>query len=413
MTFVCIDSLAAACRKWSADAQNELCDFLSNLNVECDSVKWKQQFLKTLSSLVLNYIIQVVCSGRMSRKTKLTDEILKRITSITEEQPLNSDPGNFLQAVQVFVAHMLYPWLVKPNVCRELAAADDAKRRLLAKKNARAAAQRDYGCGKKTFESSNDRKSTGSKFPVKSKKKKSDRGAANGRPRDDAADGNRRSGRKNAADGNRRSGRENAADGNRRRGRDDRGTGRARKGSRRQKKSDGSKGGRAGENADENAGPPEPAAETPEPAAETPEPADPGATVTTVLEAIGDDDERPGEDARGGTPSSSNGSANSGEEELHPQYTAADGRENVLAGNDPAETSLRECYRSKAAETSAVASDASETCRRDVDRAAEEEERPPLVQEESAADDGRRVASLQQDLDGRYIITYCTRVIGL
>ncbi|XP_026818974.1 uncharacterized protein LOC113557605 [Rhopalosiphum maidis] len=107
--------------KWSKykNTQTELCRFLRNLNPECDSIDWKGDFFKTLSSLIFDYMVQVLCSGQISKKRKMTQMILKKINDITDEYVLLNSPGNFLQGVQIFVANMLSLWLEKPinNIC--------------------------------------------------------------------------------------------------------------------------------------------------------------------------------------------------------------------------------------------------------------------------------------------------------
>lgn len=59
-------------------------------------------------------MVQVLCSGRISKKKKMTQVILKKINDITNEYVLLNSPDNFLQGVKIFVANMLSPWLEKP-----------------------------------------------------------------------------------------------------------------------------------------------------------------------------------------------------------------------------------------------------------------------------------------------------------
>ncbi|XP_015375257.1 PREDICTED: uncharacterized protein LOC107169845 [Diuraphis noxia] len=102
--------------KWSnyRNTQTDLCRFLSDLNPNCDSINWKGDFFRTLSSLIFNYMVQVLCSGRISKKQKIAHVILKKINDVTKEYVLLNSPDNFLQGVQIFVANMLSPWLEKP-----------------------------------------------------------------------------------------------------------------------------------------------------------------------------------------------------------------------------------------------------------------------------------------------------------
>ncbi|XP_022181587.1 MATH and LRR domain-containing protein PFE0570w-like [Myzus persicae] len=102
--------------KWSnyRNTQTELCRFLSDLNPDCDSINWKGDFFRTLSSLIFNYMVQILCSGRISKKQKMAHVILKKINDVTNEYVLLNSPDNFLQGVQIFVANMLSPWLEKP-----------------------------------------------------------------------------------------------------------------------------------------------------------------------------------------------------------------------------------------------------------------------------------------------------------
>ncbi|XP_060856562.1 putative uncharacterized protein DDB_G0282133 [Metopolophium dirhodum] len=102
--------------KWSSyrSTQTELCRFLSNFNPDCDSINWKGDFFRTLTSLIFNYMVQVLCSGRISKKQKMAHVILKKINNVTNEYVLLNSPDNFLQGVQIFVANMLSPWLEKP-----------------------------------------------------------------------------------------------------------------------------------------------------------------------------------------------------------------------------------------------------------------------------------------------------------
>lgn len=93
------------------NTQTEICDFLSNLNPECDSMNWKRDSFRTLSSLVFNYIVQVLCSGRISKKRKMAQVILNKINDVTHEYVLLNSPDNFLQGVQIFIANMFSPWL--------------------------------------------------------------------------------------------------------------------------------------------------------------------------------------------------------------------------------------------------------------------------------------------------------------
>lgn len=92
----------------------DLCRFLSNLNPDCDSNNWKGDFFRTLSSLIFNYMVQVLCSGWISKKQKMAHVILKKINDATKEYVLPNSPENFLQGVQIFVANMVSPWLEKP-----------------------------------------------------------------------------------------------------------------------------------------------------------------------------------------------------------------------------------------------------------------------------------------------------------
>ncbi|VVC31056.1 Hypothetical protein CINCED_3A008825 [Cinara cedri] len=103
-------------QEWSnyPNTQIELCKFLRNLNPDCSSSKWKQDFLKTLSSLIFNYIVQVQCSNQLSKNRKLTRLILKKINNITQAHLLPNSTDDFLQEVQIFIANMLSPWFNKP-----------------------------------------------------------------------------------------------------------------------------------------------------------------------------------------------------------------------------------------------------------------------------------------------------------
>lgn len=53
-------------------------------------------------------------NDRTLNKNKITDDILKIINEITQEHVLMNAPENYVQAVQIFVAKTLSPWLQKP-----------------------------------------------------------------------------------------------------------------------------------------------------------------------------------------------------------------------------------------------------------------------------------------------------------
>ncbi|XP_003243998.1 protein PFC0760c-like [Acyrthosiphon pisum] len=116
--------------KWSSyrNTQTELCQFLSNLNPDCDSINWKGDFFRNLTSLTFNYMVQVLCSGRISKKQKMAHVILKKINNVTNEYVLLNSPDNFLQGVQIFVANMLSPWLEKPinYICSKVTSNKDS-----------------------------------------------------------------------------------------------------------------------------------------------------------------------------------------------------------------------------------------------------------------------------------------------
>lgn len=101
-------------------AQRELCAYFRELKPECDSDKWKGESFRTLSSLIFNYIVQVQSNDRTSNKNKIADNILKTINEITQEHVLMNAPDNYVQAVQVFMAKAICPWLQKPMgfICR-------------------------------------------------------------------------------------------------------------------------------------------------------------------------------------------------------------------------------------------------------------------------------------------------------
>jgi len=104
-------------RKWSnrPNTQAKLCSFFSDLNPECSSSKWKQDFLQSLSSLIFDYIVQVLYCDRITKKNKLlTREILQNINNITQEHgPPQPSSDSLVRGVQIFVANVLSPWLAK------------------------------------------------------------------------------------------------------------------------------------------------------------------------------------------------------------------------------------------------------------------------------------------------------------
>jgi len=73
-------------------------------------------------------MVQVLCSGRISKKQKMAHVILNKINNVTNEYVLLNSPDNFLQGVQIFVANMLSPWLEKPinYICSKVTSNKDS-----------------------------------------------------------------------------------------------------------------------------------------------------------------------------------------------------------------------------------------------------------------------------------------------
>lgn len=99
-------------RKWSnhRNTQTELCRFFQDLSPVCRSSQSKQDSIKTLSSLIFNYIVQVLCSDSIKKKNNLTRMVLKIIKETSQGYELTSTDHLF-EEIQIFIANMLSPWL--------------------------------------------------------------------------------------------------------------------------------------------------------------------------------------------------------------------------------------------------------------------------------------------------------------